>query len=176
MSLIGHLFAIAFGFLFASIAAGVIVVGAMLFPEISAVTDAPLDQDTMNIVLGFGFIFVSGFALVPALIVVLVTEAFSIRSALAYAIGGGLVGVGCYLGLVPFDPATLHFDGIVRRHLEIMTGAGIVGGLVYWLIAGRNAGLWRDPPRSRAPLQAPPGRSQSAPSQPTPPAAPPPAA
>lgn len=170
MSLIGHLFAIAFGFLFASLAAGVIVVGAMLFPEISAMTDAPLDQDTMNVVLGFGFIFVSGFALVPALIVVLVTEAFSIRSALAYAIGGGLVGVGCYLGLVPFDPGTLHFDGIVRRHLEIMTGAGIVGGLVYWVIAGRTAGLWRDPPRPRAPLAA-----HSAPPQ-SPPAAPPPAA
>ncbi|WP_420132801.1 hypothetical protein [Rhodopseudomonas sp.] len=173
MSLIGHLFAIAFGFLFASLAAGVIVVGAMLFPEISALTDAPLDQDTMNIVLGFGFIFVSGFALVPALIVVLITEAFSIRSALAYAIGGGLVGVGCYLGLVPFDPATLHFDGIVRRHLEILTGAGIVGGLVYWLIAGRTAGLWRDPPRPYAPRPAPPQPSR--PPQ-SPPAAPPPAA
>lgn len=171
MSLIGHLFAIALGFLFASLAAGVIVVGAMLFPEISALTDAPLDQDTMNVVLGFGFIFVSGFALVPALVVVLVTEAFSIRSALAYAIGGGLVGVGCYLGLVPFDPGTLRFDGIVRRHLEIMTGAGIVGGLVYWLIAGRTAGLWRDPPRPRAPL-----RPQPVPPQPSPPAAPPPAA
>ncbi len=171
MSLIGHLFAIAFGFLFASLAAGVIVVGAMLFPEISALTDAPLDQDTMNIVLGFGFIFVSGFALVPALIVVLVTEAFSIRSALAYAIGGGLVGVGCYLGLVPFDPGTLRFDGIVRRHFEIMTGAGIVGGLVYWLIAGRTAGLWHDPPRPR---MTQPARTPA--SEPSAPAGPPPAA
>ncbi|MBI5128138.1 MAG: hypothetical protein HZA66_01730 [Rhodopseudomonas palustris] len=170
MSLIGHLFAVAFGFLFASIAAGVIVVGAMLFPEISAMTDAPLDQDTMNIVMGFGFIFVSGFALVPALIVVLITEAFSIRSALAYAIGGALVGVGCYLGLVPFDPATLHFDGIVRRHLEIMTGAGIVGGLVYWLIAGRNAGLWRDPPPTRSRTAMAPAPQ---PPQPVPPAPPP---
>ena len=70
MALLGHLFAIAFGFLFASLAAGVIVVGALLFPELTALTDAPLDQDTMNIVMGFGFIFVSDFALVPALIVV----------------------------------------------------------------------------------------------------------
>jgi hypothetical protein len=36
----------------------------------------------------------------------------------------------------------MHFEGIVRRHLEIMTGAGIVAGLVYWMIAGRNAGAW----------------------------------
>ena len=97
--------------------------------------------------IGFGFIFVSGFALLPAMIVALITEAFSIRSVLAYAIGGGLVGLACYLGLVPFDTETLRFEGIVRRHLEIMTGAGIVAGLVYWMIAGRNAGAWREPPR-----------------------------
>ena len=81
------------------------------------------------------------------MIVVAITEAFYIRGALAYAVGGGLVGLACYLGLVPFDPETLRFEGIVRRHLEIMTGAGIVAGLVYWMIAGRNAGAWREPPR-----------------------------
>ena len=72
---------------------------------------------------------------------------------LTYAVGGAIVGCACYLGLVPFDPATLRFDGIVRRHLEIMTGAGIVAGLVYWMIAGRTAGAWREP---RRPLRPPP--------------------
>ena len=48
-------------------------------------------------------------------------------------------------------PPRMRFDGIVRRHLEIMTGAGIVGGLIYWMIAGRNAGAWREPrPRAAA--------------------------
>src|ERR1700710_698577 len=106
------------------------------------------------ILLGFGVIFISGFALLPAMIVVLITEAFYIRSALTYAVGGGIVGLACYLGLVPFDTSTLRFEGIVRRHLEIMTGAGIVAGLVYWMIAGRNAGAWRQPRHVRAP--APP--------------------
>jgi hypothetical protein len=41
----------------------------------------------------------------------------------------------------------MHFDGIIRRHLEIMTGAGIGGGVIYWMIAGRNAGAWREPRR-----------------------------
>jgi phosphotransferase system glucose/maltose/N-acetylglucosamine-specific IIC component len=104
-------------------------------------------------VLGFGFIFLSGFALLPALIVVLITEAFYIRSVLAYAVGGAIVGAACYLGLVPFDPETMRFDGIVHRHLEIMTGAGIVAGLIYWMIAGRSAGAWREP---RTPLRPPP--------------------
>jgi len=145
MSLIGRLFVIAFGFIVASLAAGVVVVGAVLYPEFSDLGSGAVDQDALNIVLGFGFIFVSGFALLPALIVVVVTEAFYIRSALAYALGGAAVGLACYLGLIPFDPATMRFDGIIRRHLEIMTGAGILGGVIYWMIAGRNAGAWRQP-------------------------------
>ena len=153
MALIGRLFVIFFGFLFACMVAGMIVVGAVLFPEFSDLGSGPIDPGALNIVLGFGFIFVSGFALLPALIVVLITEAFFIRSVLAYAIGGAIVGAACYLGLTPFDPQTMQFDGIVRRHLEIMTGAGIVAGLVYWIIAGRSAGAWREP---RPPLRPPP--------------------
>ena len=152
MALIGRLFVILFGFLAACLVAGMIVVVAVLFPEFSDL-DGVIDQSAVNVVLGFGFIFLSGFALLPALIVVLITEAFYIRSVLAYAIGGAIVGAACYLGLIPFDPETLQFDGIVRRHLEIMTGAGIVAGLVYWMIAGRSAGAWREP---RPPLRPPP--------------------
>ena len=144
MSLIGRLFVILFGFLAACFVAGMVVVGAIMFPEFSDLGAGPVDPGVLNVVLGFGFIFVSGFALVPAMVVVAITEAFYIRGALTYAAGGGLVGLACYLGLVPFDAEQLRFEGIVRRHLEIMTGAGIVAGVVYWMIAGRNAGVWRD--------------------------------
>jgi len=160
MALIGRLFVILFAFLAACLVAGMIVVGAVLFPDLSDFGAGTVDEGAMNIVLGFGFIFISGFALLPAMIIAAITEAFCIRSALAYALGGGLVGLACYLGLVPFDTETLRFEGIVRRHLEIMTGAGIVAGLVYWMIAGRNAGAWREPPR---PLQPPPMPSGSPP-------------
>jgi hypothetical protein len=153
MALIGRLFVILFGFLAASLVAGMIVVGAVLFPEFSNLGSAPIDPNAFNIVLGFGFIFISGFALVPAMVVVAITEAFYVRGALTYAVGGGLVGLACYLGLTPFDTTNFRFEGIVRRHLEIMTGAGIVAGVVYWMIAGRNAGAWREP---RRPLRPPP--------------------
>jgi hypothetical protein len=164
MPLIGRLFVILFGFLAACLVAGIIVVGAVLFPEFSDFAGGAIDQDAVNIVLGFGFIFLSGFALLPATIVVLITEAFYIRSILAYALGGGIVGLACYLGLIPFDTDTLRFDGIVRRHLEVMTGAGIVAGLVYWMIAGRNAGRWRQP---RHPMPPPPLPSHSPPPPPS---------
>ena len=147
MAVIGRLFVILFAFLAACFAAGIVVVGAVLFPELGDLGSGPIDQGAIDVIIGFGFIFISGFALLPAMIIAAVTEAFSIRSALAYAVGGALVGLACYLGLVPFDPETLRFEGIVRRHLEIMTGAGIIAGLVYWMIAGRTAGAWRQPLR-----------------------------
>ena len=165
MALIGRLFVILFGFLAASLVAGMIVVGAVLFPEFSDLGSGPIDPGALDVVVGFGFIFVSGFALVPAMIVVLITEAFNIRGALTYAVGGGIVGLACYLGLVPFDPDTLRFEGIVQRHLEIMTGAGIVAGVVYWMIAGRNAGAWRVPPPR---LRPPPPLPSQTPSPPAP--------
>src|SRR5215468_7262629 len=153
MALIGRLCVILFAFLAACLVAGIIVVGAVLFPEFTDLGIGELDP-AVNVIVGVGFIFISGFALLPAMIVALITEAFYIRSVLVYAVGGALVGAACYLGLIPFDPDTMRFDGIIRRHLEIMTGAGIVAGLVYWMIAGRNAGAWRAQPRR--PLQPPP--------------------
>ena len=161
MALIGRLFVIAFGFFAACLVAGMIIVVAVFFPEFSDLGTGPVDQGVFQILVAFGFIFISGFALLPAMIVALITEAFSIRNILAYAVGGALAGAACYLSLVPFDTNTLHFDGIVRRHLEIMTGAGIVAGLIYWMIAGRTAGAWREPPRRLPP--PPPMPSQSRP-------------
>src|SRR5712671_2776275 len=100
MALIGRFFAILFGFLAACLVAGMIVVGAVLFPEFSDLATGPIDQSAINIVLGFGFLFISGFALSPAMIAVLIAEAFYIRSVLAYAVGGRVVGLACYLGLI----------------------------------------------------------------------------
>src|SRR5579859_3649757 len=158
MALIVRLFVIAFGFLAASLVAGMIVVIAIMFPEFSNLGAGPADEGVFQILVGFGFIFISGFALLPAVIIALITEAFSIRGALAYAIGGAVVEDACYLSLVMVDTDSWQFNGIVHRHLEIMTGAGIVAGLVYWMIAGRTAGAWREP--RRPPRPPPPMPSQ----------------
>src|SRR6201985_1801815 len=113
LALIGRLFVILFGFLAACLVAGMIVVCAVLFPEFSDLGTGPIDSGALNIIIGFGVIFISGFALLPAMIVVLITEAFYTRGALTYGVGGGVAGLACYLGLIPFDPSALHFDGIV---------------------------------------------------------------
>ncbi len=151
MAVIGRLFAVFFGFLAACIVASIVVLWAIFFPEMSDMS-IDIDQGAINMVLGFGFVLVSGFALLPALILALITEAFSIRHILAYAVIGGLAGLFCYLGFIPFDTVNMTFNGIVRRHLEVMVGAGILGGVVYWMIAGRNAGVWRALPPAPPPM------------------------
>jgi hypothetical protein len=145
MSLIGRIIVILFAFCVASMVGGTIIIFSILFPELSAMDTGMVNPDAINVLIGFGFIFFSGFALIPALIVVVITETFNIRAVLAYALGGAVVGLACYLGLIPYDATTMTFDGIVRRHLEVMTGAGIIAGLIYWVIAGRNAGRWKQP-------------------------------
>jgi hypothetical protein len=155
MAVIGRLFAIFFGFLAACFVAGAVVLYAIFFPELSDVSSIDVDQGAINLILGFGFILVSGFALLPALIIALVTEAFSIRHILAYAVAGGIAGLCCYLAFIPFDTVNMTFNGIVRRHLEVMVGAGILGGVIYWMIAGRNAGAWRSPSPDASPAPPP---------------------
>jgi hypothetical protein len=150
MALAFRIIVILVGFFAASLAAAVVVVGAVLFPQWSEV-DLGIDDSTRSVIVAFGFIFVSGFALLPAMIMALITEAFAVRSLLFYAVAGAIVGAACYLSLVPFDPESWSFHGVIRRELEVMTGAGIVAGLVYWFIAGRNAGVWRRLPPHTAP-------------------------
>ena len=151
MSLIGRLFVILFGFLAACLVAGTIVVGAVLFPEFSdlgAGTDRP-ERDRhrarLRLHLHLRLCAVAG------------VDRGSDHRGVLYPQRAGLCGRRRRWSVSPAISAwsrsiteTLRFDGIVRRHLEIMTGAGIVAGLVYWLIAGRNAGAWREPPRLRA--------------------------
>ncbi len=71
----------------------------------------------------------------PILIAVLITEAFSIRSALVYAVAGGIGGALYGLGFLVG----------IQNAIQSAAAAGIVGGLVYWLVAGRRAGAWRSP-------------------------------
>jgi len=51
MALIGRLFVVLFAFLFACAAAGMIVVGAVLYPEFSDLGSGPIDQGAINVVL-----------------------------------------------------------------------------------------------------------------------------
>jgi hypothetical protein len=92
--------------------------------------------------VGFFSMIVLGKGLIPAMLVIALAEGLRIRSVLFYTALGGLGLVALYygLGLAERGPGG---GVLVGRDLEIMAGAGIAAGFVYWAIAGRNAGAWR---------------------------------
>lgn len=84
-----------------------------------------------------GALLTAGFTLIPVLLVVFVGEIARIRSALYYVAGGGLALAAMPL-LARFGQASggVPADQIVW---QVFATAGFAGGLVYWLLAGRNA-------------------------------------
>lgn len=146
MPLFVRLLVIFFSFIAASFAGGFVIVLAVLFPTWSMLELGPMDDGVVAVATTVGFIFVSGFAFLPAVLVAAIGEAMPIRTSLFYALAGAAIGFIAYVSLGGFDAAALSVDGFTRRETEIAIAAGIVAGLVYWLLAGRNAGRWRESP------------------------------
>lgn len=79
-----------------------------------------------------------GFSFIPAVIIIILAEARGYRELLFYCVAGALIGLAAAGATVPFSSSS----GLPEMSIWIAatTGAGIVGGFVYWLLAGRNAG------------------------------------
>jgi H+/Cl- antiporter ClcA len=93
----------------------------------------------------FATSFVGATAFVPALLLIVLAEAVRMRRLLYYAVAGAVVGLTSYFG----SDVSLRLEKTtdvapVIHPLQLAAAAGIVGGLVYWLLAGRNAARWRD--------------------------------
>ncbi len=84
-----------------------------------------------------------GISLLPTVVIVILAEIRGYRSSLFYAIFGGVIGLASAGAIMPFN------DSRDFSHMSLLVlataCAGIVGGFVYWLIAGRNAGKLTSP-------------------------------
>ena len=103
MVLIWRLMVIGFAFLVASLAAGIVLTLAVLFPAWSNFVAGNPDDGVMALALTVGVLFVSGFALLPALIAIAIAEGLNIRSALYYAFAGAVAGFVIYVSLGGVD-------------------------------------------------------------------------
>ena len=80
----------------------------------------------------------------PLFLLVVLAESFRLRSILLYS-GAGAIAM--LLGYFVSGFAQ-HVDATsaqlpISQEAAIAAAAGIVFGLVYWLLAGRKAGAWR---------------------------------
>lgn len=78
------------------------------------------------------------YALAPFAVIVVLAEAFAVRSIFLFVGAGMLIGAGFAWSEIG-DQVTFE-----DRRLLIAAAAGIVGGFVYWLIAGRHSGSYRE--------------------------------
>lgn len=133
-------FVVLFAFGLASLAAAaVLVFGAG--PGLPAAEDFPV----LSIFAVTVSAFVAAFSFVPATVAILVTEALGLRSVVLHAVAGGLIGLFCGYALDLVEPLPRFELGLpLGSNFELLAAAGIAAGLVYWLVAGRNAGLWRE--------------------------------
>jgi len=92
--------------------------------------------------LWFFYIFIALVAtMAPAAIVMLAGECLGLRSAMLNVLFGGAVALVGY-ALLSTETYTVS-AAQAPADFGVVFGAGLVGGFVYWLIAGRDAGFRR---------------------------------
>ena len=148
MPFIGRIIVIFFALFMATISGGITAAIALLGLEFHMVGPDPI---------GHAFFwgtaaFASGVTVVvgslPILILIVLAEAYSIRSLLIYAVAGAaILLLGYYsAGFTrTYEESIDHPPPPISREAEIAVAVGVVFGFTYWLIAGRKPGAWRGP-------------------------------
>lgn len=147
---IGRFAAILAGYITASLAASafihLLVLGAAGFEPDSA---PAFVVGSLFFSVPFTALFVGYFGFIPAMAAILIGEIFGLRSWLFHALAGAAVGAAVIAtfwqtGWMLDSQAQAGIDPefSASRLVGLIVGSGIVGGLAYWLVAGRWAGNW----------------------------------
>jgi hypothetical protein len=147
LAFLGRLIVILFALFMATAAGGIAAAIALLGVELHMIGPDPVEHAFFWGTAAFasGVTVMVGF--LPILIAVVLAEAFSIRSLLIHAVAGAAVLLLGYYGAGftgSYEESIDHPPPPISREAEIAAAVGVVFGFTYWLIAGRNAGRWRD--------------------------------
>jgi hypothetical protein len=142
MGVLVRILVLILAYFLACIAASIILTIGTLTPEWDDLTAAGLQTAAMWVVIVVGAGAIAAIAMVPSLLVIALAEGFAWRSILIYGVLGGVLALSLSYGLdfagYVGDPASL-----LAREREVLAAAGIAGGFVYWVFAGRKAGSWK---------------------------------
>ncbi|UCI08285.1 hypothetical protein [Mesorhizobium sp. B1-1-8] len=136
---------ILFGYLVASLAASAFL-NILFLAHLGYMPEHPEPVATASLYFSIPFValFVAYFAFMPAAVAILIAEVLNRRDWLFYALAGAVVA-GVFLGFV-HQTGDANFDVTDTNAILAVIGCGMVGGIFYWLTAGRWAGSWRREP------------------------------
>jgi hypothetical protein len=154
VALLGRIFVVIFAVLIAALAAGVAIAVGLLGPEWHAFAGDPFERVAFTVTVFFGAVLTGAIGLLPLAVLIGIAEAFKVRSLLIYALAGVAVLMFAYyrsgLALPSYEESIDHPPPPVSHDAEVAMAAGVVFGLSYWALAGRNAGRWREKRQPRA--------------------------
>src|SRR5262249_7700526 len=127
------------GYILACIGASIVLTIGTLTPEWDDLASLGLSGLVVWSTIGIGAAIIASIALVPAAVVMALAEGFAWRSSILYAALGGALALALGYG-VDFANSFGGPDSDVAHQREVLAAAGIAGGFVYWLVAGRKAG------------------------------------
>jgi H+/Cl- antiporter ClcA len=149
--MLGRILAIFFSLIVAMMIAGIVLAVGILVPDRSWLDADPVERVMFFAVSFFATSYIGATAFVPAVLLIVVAEVMRLRNLLYYAAAGAVVGLTSFFG----SNVELRLENTtdvtpVFHPLQLAAAAGIVGGLAYWLLAGRNAGRGREPAQPAA--------------------------
>ncbi len=142
MGIITRILLVIFAYVLACITASLVLTIGTLTPDWDDLTALGLQSAAVWSVVAVGAAVIGVIATLPTLLVVALAEGFAWRSILVYAVLGGVLALALCYGL-DFAGYVGEPDSYLAREREVLAAAGIAGGLVYWLFAGRKAGSWK---------------------------------
>jgi hypothetical protein len=142
MAIISRLFTVIFGYVLGCIAAATVLTVGTLTPQWDQLVQQPMPSAAFWAVAGVGAAVIAAVALLPALLLIALAEAFAWRSVILYGALGGVLALALCYG-IDFAGDFGGPNGVVARENEVLAASGIAGGLVYWVFAGRKAGAWK---------------------------------
>ena len=146
MSFFARFFVILFALIFSFIAAGIAMAIGIMTPELITNNSDPIEKFVFFTAAFFATSFAGASAFVPAVILVAIAETFDLRSIFYYTIGGGLIAaIAWYSSDISLQLENTTDISPVGYGLQLIVAAGIIAGFVYWLMAGRKAGVWKNP-------------------------------
>lgn len=148
MRFIGRLFVIIFAVVLASLAAGIAIAIGVLGPQWHAMQGAPGERVVFWGLAFAGSVFTGAISILPLAVAIAVAETFKIRSLLVNTAAGALLLLAAYqasgLARPSYEESIDEPPAPISREMQLAAAAGAVFGFVYWTLAGRNAGRWRE--------------------------------